>query len=155
IQIVQIFSRVPDRVRPFVSSFLWFTSKQLAHLEEARIALDLFSAFYTAIDRVQKRLLAALGVTLPARTKPSDIRLDDGPVPPDKFRYQGNELIIQRPKVWNLISALWRAKRWTIAFDDLAQPVWGDHAKLVDESSLGSVRRDANNFFSENDIQLS
>ena len=77
---------------------------------------------------------------------------EEGPSPPDKFSFNGTAYSVPRPMVFKLIEHLWRSRGRTSRIDNLAEPVWGDHGGSVDDSSLGSVRRDANKFFEEHGL---
>jgi hypothetical protein len=78
----------------------------------------------------------------------------DGPFPPTNFRHNGVSYTISRPAVWRLINALWNAANRTLAFDELAEPVWEDREYDVGTNNVGSLRRDGNRFFKSNGIPL-
>jgi hypothetical protein len=85
----------------------------------------------------------------PNGKKPKEPPTGDGPFPPDGFRYGGREERIDRYKVWKLVNYLWTCRNRTSAFEDLAQPVWGEKETIVGKDQVGSLRRDANHFFEE------
>lgn len=79
-------------------------------------------------------------------------RSQDGPFGIDGFCWQGNEHHRIRNLVHKLIVYLWGVPDKTADFADLAVPVWGDHVARPDFRTVGSVRRDANQFFESNQI---
>ena len=154
--IERIFAGIPEDRKSFVSSMIWFVDQQQEQLTEGRLVLSLIKTIYVGAEKVKKRLLSAFGVETPPLLTASELHLDVGPIPPDKFRYQSKELIIRRPKVWKLIAELWTSKEWRIAMSDFpAIPVWGDHAMEVNETFLVQSVEMPIKFFEENDIQLS
>ncbi len=83
--------------------------------------------------------------TEPPRQKP------DGPIGKSGFRWHEKEKTGLRPDAFQLVSHLWKAIDRTSTWDDLAEPVFDEHeGDYVTSDRLGSVRRDANNFFQNN-----
>lgn len=78
----------------------------------------------------------------------------DGPFPPDGLVYGGQPYEIPAGLVYRLIDALWHAPKWTLAYEDLAEPVWRDHAKDVTVGMVGSLRSRANHAFKEQGVSL-
>ncbi len=72
----------------------------------------------------------------------------DGPIGTSGFRWQKKEKTGLRPDSFQLVSHLWKAIDRTSTWDDLAEPVFDEHeGDYVTSNRLGSVRRDANQFF--------
>lgn len=76
----------------------------------------------------------------------------DGPFGTDGFRWCGSDNHGLTPKPFRLVDALWKAPNRTLEFSDLAEPVFRDHAVSVTESTVGSLRREANNFFKTREL---
>jgi hypothetical protein len=79
----------------------------------------------------------------------------DGPFGTDGFRWQQIEYHGLRGKPFALVLYLWDLPDRVADFDDLAEPVWGDHAANLGADQVGSARREANRFFSKRKIPLS
>lgn len=80
---------------------------------------------------------------------------DDGPIPPNAFRWQGEEYYGLSRKPWLLVAHMWPRKNKSS--DDqalVASGIWDD-LRDVTKDSVGSVRRDANRFFRENRLPWS
>jgi hypothetical protein len=76
----------------------------------------------------------------------------NGPIPPDKFSFDGAQYSLKGKRVWALISFLWVPRQAFI--ESLASPVWDDPSHDISIIALGSIRREANRFFRENGIPL-
>lgn len=76
----------------------------------------------------------------------------DGPVPPDAFRWNGN-LCDGCPGIaWRLLDALWKKDNKTSKIEDLKEPVWHEHSIAIDENQIGDVRKKVNKFLKEHKI---
>jgi hypothetical protein len=75
-----------------------------------------------------------------------------GPVPPSGFRYRTRIYEALTPKQFALIEHLWKCEHRTARFQELAEPVWRDHARDVTNDMVGSLRREVNHFFDSHDI---
>lgn len=76
----------------------------------------------------------------------------DGPVPPDKFVFAGVTYEVQSPLVWRLISHVWHRPSRRASVDSLAEGVWGNPKHDISYLALATLRRNANRFFSKNDL---
>ena len=75
----------------------------------------------------------------------------EGPIAND-FRWNGQDYDGLNGKAKKLVGYLWDAKEKTATFDELAGPVWGDHAKHITSNMVGKARARANKFFLDNAI---
>ena len=76
----------------------------------------------------------------------------DGPVAPDGFVCGGTTHYGLARKPFLTVNFLWQARNRTASADDLAEPVWEDHAATPDRSALDGTRREINSFFRNNGI---
>lgn len=74
-------------------------------------------------------------------------QLPDGPFGANGFRLNGIEHCGLPAKAWALVNFLWGKANRSAGFDELAVPVWSDHAEDVTSDMVGSHRRAANSFF--------
>lgn len=78
----------------------------------------------------------------------------DGPCHPYAWRRNGQKLpdhCLQRA-TWNLIDHLRKQADHTATFDELAEPVFGDHALVPGDRQVGLQRSKANDFFKKHHI---
>jgi len=75
----------------------------------------------------------------------------DGPIV-NGFRWNGQDHYELNGKAEKLVGYLSNAKEKTATFDELAGPVWGDHAKPITSNMVGKARTRANKFFLDNAI---
>jgi hypothetical protein len=78
----------------------------------------------------------------------------DGPKLPNAFVWKGESHQPLPRTAFRLVNYLWVQRSRTARFDDLAGPVWGDHAKMVTSTMAGSARREANRFFESHGIPM-
>jgi hypothetical protein len=79
----------------------------------------------------------------------------DGPV--EGYRWCHNGKVTSdtlQPKAWKMAEFLWTKPTHTADFNDLALPVYDKHSHSVTEDAIGSFRKQANSFFSQNRIPL-
>ena len=78
----------------------------------------------------------------------------DGPAMPYSWKSNGNVVPDRMtPTAWRLVNYLWAQPKHVSAYDDsLAREVFDDHEANVDKTRVGSHRRAANKFFSDNGI---
>lgn len=114
---------------------------------EKATAGDMLSAARAEADRYEAEHPQPVMVTTPDENIP-----DDAPTPPDGFTYKGQKFQGLTPKPMRLIIHLWIQTNRTSRFDDLADPVWGDRNEIVTKDAVGSLRRQANKFFKDNNI---
>lgn len=92
----------------------------------------------------------------PAHDLPDHANVEDwdGPAMPYSWKANGNVIADRMtPTAWRLVSYLWAQPRRISAYDQsLAEKVFLDHAKSVDQTRVGSHRRDANIFFKRHKI---
>jgi hypothetical protein len=74
---------------------------------------------------------------------------NEGPIPPDKFAFNGKVNEGLRGKSYKLVEYLWNTHFRTATSAELADEVWGDDREL-DHYDLGSARSKANTFFKGN-----
>lgn len=77
-------------------------------------------------------------------------QLDDGPVSPDGFFFDGVMYRLRKPLAWRLINHLWHARSRRASVDSLAIGVWGDAEHDISYLAVATLRRDANRFFVQN-----
>lgn len=78
----------------------------------------------------------------------------DGPGAPGVFWYEGREHKGLALKAFLLVEHLWGNKNQTADFTDLAEPVWGDREESISKTMVGSLRREANNFFRKKGVGI-
>jgi hypothetical protein len=81
--------------------------------------------------------------------------VSDGPV--EGYRWAHNCKVTSdtmQPKAWKLAEFLWKRPMRTADFDTLALPVYDRHGHTVTEHAIGSLRKQANSFFSQHGIPL-
>src|SRR5690349_8981862 len=80
--------------------------------------------------------------------------LPDGPCHPQTWRHAGSTLapLCLQPLTWNLVEFLWNKRDRTATFQELAEPVWRDHALTLGSAQIGRQRTLANRFFQKNGI---
>lgn len=83
---------------------------------------------------------------------PDEISAQDGPVPPDAFRWNGTLQKGCPGTAWRLLDTLWKEQNRTSLISDLADPVWRDHAIVPDENQVGHVRKKTNKFLNDHQI---
>ncbi len=93
--------------------------------------------------------MAALVGTLPAIEGGHP---KDGPEPPDGFMHAGQIHRGLARKPFLAISFLWPRRNKTARREELAEPVWEDHAFDQDESAVEGLRKQINRFFRQNAI---
>lgn len=78
----------------------------------------------------------------------------DGPV--DIFSWSHNGIIYpgMKPTSWKLAKHLWEQKERKVKLNDLAEPVFGDHAQVITKELVGNHRKLANKFFESSEIPL-
>jgi hypothetical protein len=88
-------------------------------------------------------------VGLRSRLHPQGGPCDDG------FRWQGKVSHgLGNGKPRQLIDFLWGREGHPATFEDLAKPIYGDHAVVVEYDQVRGLAARANSFFRENDIPL-
>lgn len=75
--------------------------------------------------------------------------IQDGPIPPDEFGFSGKCGRMKRSRTWQFVKILWNSPNRTVTLDGLAKPLWGDSKHDISIMAVGSLRRDANRFFTE------
>ena len=78
----------------------------------------------------------------------------NGPVAPSWFWWNGCRFRVRQPLIWRLLDHLWRTTTRSAEFEELAEPVWQDHAALMGEAATNSARTKARKFFRQHDIPL-
>jgi len=89
-------------------------------------------------------------LSIPPGSDPPAPTDQDGPCHPYTWRHKGQKLpdnSLQRA-TWNLVNHLWNDPERTATFDELAEPVFGDHSAEPDGYQIGKQRTLANKFFS-------
>ena len=84
------------------------------------------------------------GQDSPQERVADDGREQDHFVPPDRFIYQNTPYRLPKGLVFRLLSTLWDAPNRTLLSDELAGPVWKDHAEEITPAKIGSARSHAN-----------
>lgn len=84
--------------------------------------------------------------------QPDEPPLVDGPIPPDKFRWDGAVIEGLQATPWRLLDVLWKASNKVHRIDELGGPVWRDHAIYPDETAFGSARKRVNEFLREGNV---
>lgn len=87
-----------------------------------------------------------------ASKSPSPEPLRDGPEPPDGFNYAGRTYFGLARKPFLAVAFLWPLPNRTARRDELAEPVWEDHADTPSESAVEGLRKEINRFFRANGI---
>jgi hypothetical protein len=77
---------------------------------------------------------------------------EDGPAGLDGFRFNGKVLRPLTPKPFLLLRHLWTSKDHTATFEELAGPVFDDHAIIPDKSNVGTHRSALNAFFKRHKV---
>ena len=80
------------------------------------------------------------------------MKIEDGPMQPDRFAFGGEFYRIPTPLLWRLINHVWLAPGRRASVDSLAEAVWGDRKHDISYLALASLRRNANRFFSRNNL---
>lgn len=79
----------------------------------------------------------------------------DGPVGPNGFAWQGVVHSGLTPKPFRAVSYLWKQRRRSAHKDDLAAPVFEDHAAdVMPDKGIDGLRKAINHFFREEAIPL-
>ena len=76
----------------------------------------------------------------------------DGPEPPDGFTYKGKTYSGLTAKPFMAVSFLWERRNKTASGDELAEPVWRDHAFNPDDVAIQGLRKEINRFFRKSGI---
>jgi len=103
-----------------------------------------------SLEDVAARLRTALvppaniGEAAPGEAKDDAV---DGPIEPDGFRFQGRAYHGLARKPFFALLYLWGQPNKVARLDDLAGPVWEDHAYPPDAEAVRGLRRDLNRFF--------
>jgi hypothetical protein len=84
---------------------------------------------------------------LSASENPSPEPLQEGPEPPDGFNYGGQTHYGLARKPFLAVAFLWSLPNRTARRDELAEPVWQDHAFTPSESAVQGLRKEINRFF--------
>lgn len=79
----------------------------------------------------------------------------DGPIPPDSFRWQGEEYSGLPVTSWRLLDIIWKTRRRCYKIDNLCKPVWKDNINpFPDSEQIKGVCKATNKFFGKHPISL-
>lgn len=145
---------VIDQVASFLYGDLDDAVRRAARGEDVRWEAladwNRLAALRDALDRLPETTRSGQGAS--DRSAHHTREDEDGPVAPDGFVYRGRRYTVRAGLVFRLLDALWRAPNRTLSYDELAGPVWKDHAVEVTDGKIGSVRTRANGVFKEHDL---
>ncbi|QDV75375.1 hypothetical protein [Botrimarina mediterranea] len=82
------------------------------------------------------------------------VEIADGPITPDCWRHNGQLLYDLKGVPFQLASTLYEAMPYGVRFEQLAEPVLGDHAAPVDSKDVQNWATPVRNFFKKHRIPL-
>lgn len=79
---------------------------------------------------------------------------EDGPIPPNAFKWSGVVHHGLAPVPWKLLDFCWKSSNHSGPYDGMAEAVWGDRGELFSEDAVKSAAKKVREFFRDNDIPL-
>lgn len=120
-----------------------------------------WAAARACVERMQGTAQAS--DTPPAEVEPEQVKrveaepeagdtIPDGPFAGDRFGHAGKQYEGLTGKPWLLLRELWNARHNTRGFDELAEPVWRDHAERPTADQVKGLQRRLGRFFQKHGL---